>query len=222
MINQKKVIRTTTVAMAGIFIALAAFVTAHPAQNANAELVAQPIVTWTLKSEPTTVQLVGSGNYNDWHYVIMSTPSHGTLLSYDGLTGQALYQPNAGFTGIDSFTYRLVKNMNTNWYSATVTVKIAVVEPCQFCSAHSSVVDLANYFKAKNYTPANAPEVQGVTNLEPRKATADGSVAYTNAKIAITLSGQDWYSFSLGQRAYMMDNYCNLLNKSDMWFGYVG
>lgn len=216
----KQIIKTIgMLSIAAMF--LAAMITAGQPRIAHAEMLSQNITTYTIKSEPTTIKLVGSSQWNNFHFVIMSMASHGTIPSYNGVTGEVFYQPTAGFTGIDSFTYRIVSNENTNWFSATTTVKIAVVEDCSnYCQNKSSVVDLANFMKAQQYTPANAPEIPGVTNLEPRKATAYGQVVYTDAKIAVTLSGQDWYSFSLGQRAYMMDNYCTLLNKSDIWFGY--
>ena len=70
--------------------------------NAEAVMLSQDIVVQTLKNEQTTVKLSGSANYPTFHYVITSQPQNGKIVSLDAETGEVLYQPNSGFSGIDS------------------------------------------------------------------------------------------------------------------------
>jgi hypothetical protein len=55
-----------------------------------------------------------------------SGPLHGTLLSFDVMTGKFLYHPDPGYTGPDSFTYSLHDNMNGK-ESAPTAVTIQVI-----------------------------------------------------------------------------------------------
>lgn len=198
---------TPTYALLGLAGVLGLFfANSSPLQQAHAELVAQSLQTFTLASEPTTIQLVGSGNYNDWHYVVQNAPTHGTIVAFNNVTGQALYQPNSGFTGIDSFTYKLVKNSNTAWYSMPATVKVAVVLPWeQYYNAKITPTMMASYIKNNSLSASTAPEIPGVTNIEPYKSTPEGAVRYANVKASWELSGQSWWSLTLGQKQWLME-----------------
>ena len=51
---------------------------------------------------------------NDWDVdggtltaSVVSNPAHGTLMSFHGSAGTFMYVPNTGFTGIDTFTYKV-------------------------------------------------------------------------------------------------------------------
>jgi hypothetical protein len=56
---------------------------------------------------------------------IVSAPAHGTL--NEAITsGIGIFTPAAGYTGLDSFTYRLTSSSGAQSASATVTVKIGV------------------------------------------------------------------------------------------------
>ena len=85
-----------------------------------------------------------------------------------------------------------------------------------------SALGLAAYMKDSSLgVPANSPEIIGTTNIEPIKATPYGKMAYTNAKIAVELSGQSWWALDLGQKAFLIEQYCNLLDKAELR-GYTG
>lgn len=207
----------SSVALLSATLLLAAVAIIPHTISAHAELIAQNITTYTLVSEPTTIQLAGSGNYNDWHYVIQTQATHGTVLSYDGVTGQALYQPNAGYVGTDSFTYNLVKNLNTGWFSMPATVKIAIVPNwTEYYPAKTTPVLMSQYVAAKSMSPANTPEIPGITNIEPYKATAEGYARYWNVRGAWELSGQSWWSLTLGQKQWLMEN---LPFQTGLWAG---
>jgi hypothetical protein len=215
--NSTKKIQGITLGMAAMLLGAFITVAAIPKQTAEAALVSENIYTYTLKNEPTTVQMVGSGNYNDWHYVVKSQPTYGVVPSFDGVTGEAFYQPNAGVNGIaDKFTYRLEKD-NPDWFSNTSTVRIAIVENwTEFYPEKVTPVVLMQYIKDKGLTSATVNTTPGVSNIEPYKATPQGKIAYSNVKAAWELSGQSWWNLSLGQKQWLMDN---LHNKAYVFYG---
>ena len=148
----------------------------------------------------------GSAIYPTFHYELTKAPANGVYL-FDAATGKGVYTPNAGFTGIDRISYKIVSNYNDDWHSDIATIKIAVAEPwAQFAidevTAKMSPIDLAQYIKDRNLTAANMSDVPGITNIEPYKLTPYGKMAYANAKIAFELAnGQySWWTLSLGQK----------------------
>jgi hypothetical protein len=189
--------------------------------RAEAVMLAQNIVTYTLKDEPTAVKLQGSANYSTFHYEIATPPHNGVIVSLDAKTGEALYQPNSEFAGIDSFTYKIVSNYNEAWASSAGTVRVAVVEPWrQYCfDSPITPVQLSQYIKAKQLTTANMPGIIGTTNIEPLKATPQGHMEYIDAKAAYEVANgsYSWWTLDLEQKAWIMDNYCNLLDRTDLW-----
>jgi hypothetical protein len=189
--------------------------------NAEAAMLAQDVVTYTLKGQVTTVNLAGSANYPTFHYIISAQPQNGKIVTLDAKAGQLTYQPNTSFAGVDSFNYKIVSNNNETWTSNTGIVKVAVVEPWkQYCNNNPiTPLQLTQYVKDRHLTAANMPGIIGTTNIEPMKATPLGNMEYVNAKIAFELANgsYSWWMLDLGQKAWMMDNYCNLLDRTDLW-----
>ena len=167
-------------------------------------------------------QLEGSANYPTFQYEVSIYPKNGALI-LDPATGKIGYTPNSGFTGIDSFKYRIVSELNSSWYSSKATVRAVVGEPWnEYCGAKLTPIGLSTYMKDSSLgVPANSPEILGTTNIEPIKATPYGMMAYTNSKIAVELSGQSWWALSLGQKAFLIEQYCILLDKAELR-GYAG
>lgn len=215
--------KPTTAKMTGIMaatiLAMAVFSIAglvSPLKTAEAAMISNGINTYTLKNSPTGIQMVGTANYPTFHYVIMTAPANGQI-QFDGATGEAFYQPNIGFQGVDSFTYKIVSNYSQEWFSNTATVKIAVVENwTAFYPEKVTPVVLAQYVKDKSMTSATVNEIPGVTNIEPYKQTPQGKVAYSNVKAAWEMSGNSWWSLTLGQKQWLMDN---LHNKAFVFYG---
>lgn len=212
----------SVIAATALLLAPATFSVLLP--NAEAAMLSQDIVTYTLKNEQVKVNLTGSANYPTFHYVITNQPQNGKIVSFDAKTGQVAYQPNSGFTGIDSFKYRIVSDFNDTWTSNKATIKVAVAEPWkQYCNdCPITPVQLSQYVKAKNLTAASMPDA-GAANFEPLKATPEGQMAYVDAKIAFELVNgpYSWWTLDLGQKAWMMDKYCDLLDKTDLWLNPV-
>lgn len=192
------------------------------ATPAQAEMTAKSTAFYLDKATSITdAQLEGFADYPTFRYEVTSNPKNGIAL--DANSGKMTYSPNVGFTGIDSFKYRIVSTINSNWFSSQATVKMVVGEPWNaFCGSDLSPIGLSTYMKNKSLgLPANTPEIYGTTNIEPMKATPYGKMAYTNAKIAVELSGRSWWALDLGQKAFLMEHYCNLLDKAELQ-GYTG
>ncbi len=64
-------------------------------------------------------------------YIVGELPSNGTLVSLDSTNGNFVYQPNADFNGVDTFTYRLStqpnESANTISLTSFATVTISVL-----------------------------------------------------------------------------------------------
>lgn len=191
---------------------------------AQAEMVAKDATFYLDKNTNNMAgyQLEGSANYPTFQYEVSLYSKNGWLV-VDSDTGKIGYTPNTGFTGIDSFKYRIVSELNSNWFSSKATGRAVVGEPWDaYCGAKLTPIGLSIYMKDSSLgVPANSPEILGTTNIEPIKATPYGKMAYTNAKIAVELSGQSWWELDLGQKAFLIEQYCNLLDKAELR-GYTG
>ena len=86
-----------------------------------APLSAVPLSVSTTAETPVSVQLQGSiGNGGALSYALGRLPSHGTV-TLQGTT--AIYTPAAGFTGTDSFNYRVKYGEAVKAAKVTVTVE---------------------------------------------------------------------------------------------------
>ena len=88
--------------------------------------VANPDNATTPQATPVTIPVLGNDNLNGGALqmiMLVSNPTNGSV-SLSGL--QYVYTPNAGFSGTDQFTYKLVASNGT---SNTTTVTITVPSP---------------------------------------------------------------------------------------------
>ena len=54
---------------------------------------------------------------------VVSNPANGTLMSFNGSAGTFMYVPNMGFTGIDTFTYKVNDGgLDSNVAAVSITV----------------------------------------------------------------------------------------------------
>lgn len=217
---------TTAVALA-LFLASAAYTTT--ATKAEAVMLASSIQTYTLKNQTMWLYLQGSANYPTFKFEVVKQPTNGIYTLQGELSGTGYYTPKPGFTGVDTFTYRIVSYHNSAWHSDVATVTVAVAEPwAQFTqlgdvTAKMSPIDLAQYIKDKQLTAANMPMIYDVTNIEPYKQTPYGKMAYANAKIAVELANGSgaWWTLSLGQKQWIMENYIDLLGRAYIWYNFA-
>ncbi len=79
----------------------------------------------------TTIQLICSDPEGDPITLEkVAGPTHGTLGAIDQGTDQAIYTPDAGYNGVDSFTYRATDGTVTG-ATATVTLNVTRAPTCQ-------------------------------------------------------------------------------------------
>jgi uncharacterized repeat protein (TIGR01451 family) len=82
-------------------------------------------VTTSVKLFDNDSQVNGTGATDSFQYVSHTGPTNGVLVSFNTTTGAFSYQPNAGFTGTDTFTYTLRNSANAS-LTDTATVSINV------------------------------------------------------------------------------------------------
>lgn len=122
--------------------------------NASPPVCVNATVTITISPNPTTLTLeavndsytgeidtdiVGDVSGNDttfgtYSFNRTSTPSHGSVTSFNTSSGAFTYTPNSGYSGSDSFTYDLCNAVApctgaTSTKSATVTITINPADP---------------------------------------------------------------------------------------------
>lgn len=89
-------------------------------------LLAFPQDVETSVDTPVLIQLEGSalggGSFAYWIYEM---PGHGTLIDFDGQAGTLTFTPDSGFTGTDTFRFKVV---NETHYSDDATVTVTVSE----------------------------------------------------------------------------------------------
>lgn len=77
----------------------------------NLKPIAIPGFAAVSTGSPTTVQLLGNtanpGSSQTLQYTILTSPSHGTVSSFDATKGTFTYTPNSGFLGNDTLTFRV-------------------------------------------------------------------------------------------------------------------
>lgn len=209
---------TAAIAAASMLILAIAGSSFGAPRNVEATMIANSLETFAIRNTPTNIQLVGTANYPTYHYEIVAQPSSGSAVLKDSAKGIVTFTPPADTDGIVlTFSYKIVSNYNPAWFSNVATVKVAVVKQwTAYYPAVTTPVQIANFIRDRQLTAATATEEPGVTNIEPYKATSEGSVHYSNVKAAWIMTGQDWYKLTLGQRQYLMDE---LPFKTGLWIG---
>ena len=111
--NTTRVLKTTT-----LVVAVASILIVSLAAPARAEMIAKGGTFYLHKDTVIEgYQLEGSANYPTFNYQVSVYPKNGTLI-LSPESGMITYTPNPGFTGIDSFKYKIVSSLNSNWSSA--------------------------------------------------------------------------------------------------------
>ncbi|QTN39610.1 tandem-95 repeat protein [Cryomorphaceae bacterium] len=117
--------------------------------------VAVDDVTGTQEDQPVLISLLVNdfdtdGTIDTSSVTILSGPSNGTV-SYDPVTGQLLYSPNPGFSGVDSVQYQVCDNdglCDTAWITITVSPEndppVAVNDTTNTLEETGVVIDVTN------------------------------------------------------------------------------
>lgn len=152
----------------------------------NRAPVAKARTVTTTRNQPVSFKLTASdADRNPLTYQIVSRPKHGAL---KGSAPSLIYQPKKGFTGSDTFTYRVSDGLVN---SKTVTVKITVKSGGS--SAKSALIPLAA--KPPETTRANTGRilVDGETYLTltiEKPSIPDG----LKRRIEVSPNLVDWFS----------------------------
>ncbi len=88
----------------------------------------------TLQNQPVVINILandipGSFPIDPSAVKLPTSPTNGVITNMDGITGAVTYQPNAGFTGIDSFTYIVLDTAGYSSSPATVTINVGGCPP---------------------------------------------------------------------------------------------
>jgi hypothetical protein len=83
----------------------------------------QDIVAWNDNLSPDDNNGWTDYEYDPITFILVDDVSHGTL-TFDAATGQYLYEPEEGYVGNDSFTYRLSDGLITSQNAATVSISV--------------------------------------------------------------------------------------------------
>jgi hypothetical protein len=97
----------------------------------NTAPVAGPMTILTYLDNPVSGFLVGSdADGNPLTYIKVTDPAHGTLTVTNPSTGAATYTPATGYTGSDSFTYKVNDGTaDSNVYTVQITVQPTPTTP---------------------------------------------------------------------------------------------
>ena len=112
----------------------------------------------------------------------VTEPANGTLTAFN-TDGSFTYTPNAGFTGNDTFTYKVTDSTGTDSLDATVTIGVnvpVVAADDTYTTEEDTVLDVAAPGVLANDTPAG---VTAIKVTDPASGTltlnSDGSFSYT-------------------------------------------
>jgi Bacterial Ig domain/HYR domain len=97
----------------------------NPVTHINSPPIAESQDVTTDVDTPAPITLVATDKDGDsLTYSIGTTPKHGSLSPFDEDTGSAVYNPNSGYTGSDSFTFSVSDESSTsNTAEVSLTVK---------------------------------------------------------------------------------------------------
>ncbi|WP_345271553.1 beta strand repeat-containing protein, partial [Nibrella viscosa] len=171
---------------------------------------AQPDNSTTAQGTPVTTVVLANDNVNgspasatNVTVSVTTQPAHGTAV-VNPSTGEVVYTPAAGYSGLDSYTYTICSTVQPS-LCATTTVSLTVVgaisaQPDNSTTAQGTPVTtvvLAN--DNVNGSPASATNVTVSVTTQPAHGTAvvnpsTGEVVYTPAA---GYSGPDSYTYTI-------------------------
>ncbi|WP_354529251.1 Ig-like domain-containing protein [Nakamurella sp. UYEF19] len=132
--------------------------TAAAAQNA-------PVVTVVLSNDTVTA---GGAPLNPASVAVQTGPTHGTA-TVDPTTGSITYQPQTGYSGPDSYSYKVCDG------SATYPVAPLAPTPTPVCSTATVAVTVgANTVTAGNDTDTTVPGTPVTTNVKANDSSSTG------------------------------------------------
>lgn len=156
-----------------LFLAASAFAADPVAVSFSAAIAA---------NSQTTIQLQGSdADATPLTFATVATPSHGSVSNLNTSTGVIVYTPTAGYTGSDSFTYKVTSGGAD---SATATVSITVT------TAKTRIVHTLLKADATPYAGT-------VTFLLTQTADSPGGLIPAKSSVSATLNGSGQFDVQI-------------------------
>jgi hypothetical protein len=159
--------------------------------------VANPDNATTPQGQPVNIDVVGNDQPNGTLQMIMlvTNPANGTLIA--NATGFS-YAPNAGFTGTDQFTYKIVTSSGTS-NTTTVTVVVTPVANPPVANPDNATTPQEQAVSIAVLTNDN---VNGaLQNIMLQSSPANGSVILSGNNFVYTpaagFSGTDQFTYSI-------------------------
>ena len=133
----------------------------------------------------TPITLTGSGAGT---YIVVTNPTHGTL---SGTAPNLTYTPTAGYSGLDSFTFKINNGVDSN----TATVSISVL-PAPPTANNQSVTVAFNTAKAVTLTASGTGTITYSVATNPTHGTLSGTAPNLTYTPATGYSGPDSFTFT--------------------------
>lgn len=167
-------------------LALAACLTLLPTAATLAAPFAAPVAVSFATAVPvnaqSVIQLQGSdADGTALTFATLSAPSHGALSNLNPSTGAVIYVPTAGYTGSDSFTYKVTSGGAD---SGTVTVTITVT------SGRTRIIDTLT-------NPDGTPRQGKVTFFLTQIASSPSGLIPAKASVSAALNSSGQFDVSL-------------------------
>ncbi len=155
------------------------------------EVKAAPDASTTNEGEAVTINVLSNDDSDATLTGVLTQPSNGTAAI---VNGQIVYTPNAGFVGVDTFTYQ-VTDPNGNLATTTVTVTVIDDEVKAADDAETTDVDQPVTIDVLSNDDADATLTGVLTQ------PVNGSVAIVNGQIVYTpnagFEGNDTFTYEV-------------------------
>ncbi|PSR54837.1 hypothetical protein AHMF7605_15665 [Adhaeribacter arboris] len=179
-------------------------------QKANPVANAQNVTTAV--NTPKAITLTGSGG-TPLTFKVAAQPQHGTLT---GSNANRVYTPDPGFTGTDSFNFRVIWGCQSST-SKTVTINVGTASTVRLNTGGSAVATSLGSFSADNYfsgttsVSTTAAAIANTTNdalyQDNRRATNNGgsfqyNIPVSNGSYTVKLHFAEIFHTAAGQRKF--------------------
>jgi hypothetical protein len=150
------------------------------------------------KGQATTLTLTGSAPNGDaFSFSVSTNPANGSVSGFLS-GGQIIYTPNAGFTGADSFQFKVTDIVTTLTSTATVTITVSV-PPTANAQSVSVGESLAKSITLTGSAPGSHPFSYAVTSNPSHGLLSNlnantGAITYTPIGVYL---GPDSFQFTV-------------------------
>lgn len=165
-----------------MLLSAAVLVAALPAAAFAATPTAVSFTTSVRANGQNLIQLQGAdADETALTYATLSAPAHGTLSNLNATTGYVIYTPASGYTGADSFTYKVTSGGEDS-SAATVTLNVTGA----LTTVTGAILD-----------PSGQPRKGVITFVLTQKVTTSAGVVPVGASVAAQLNAAGGFTVQL-------------------------